>query len=106
MTDLVKQGETLCSCGEKLTGFTVGIGWIYEAEFPDQVDLLAADIRDAFQFCDGGSPVHDVITWHKLFSIITGKEIETSKYEGLHENVPTDEAQQEPRHPFFFREKA
>lgn len=99
-----RQSEnTTCSCGEVLKGFAADIGCIYEAEFPDNVDLYAVDANEAFAFCEGYSTVHDVVSYAYLFS---GKEKpEEKRHEGIHQEVPDVETSPLPRHPFFFRKK-
>ena len=104
-SDIVKQVVvTTCSCGEKLTGFTVDIGDVYETEPFDPVDLLAIDAHEAVAFCEGYSTVHDVISFAYLFS--GNEKPKENRHEGIHQEVPKVETSPLPRHPFFFRKKA
>ncbi len=103
MADLVKQGVTACSCGEKLAGFAVDVGCIYEPEFPDETDLYAIDANEAVAFCEGYTTFHDVI-YYQIFFSGKGKP-EGKRHEGIHQEVPDVETSPLPRHPFFFREK-
>ena len=96
--------NTTCSCGEELKGFAVDIGCVYEAEFPDQVDLFAVDSDEAFAFCEGYSTVHDVVSYAYFFS--GNEQPSENRHEGIHQEVPKVETSPLPRHPFFFREKA
>lgn len=101
--EIVRQGQTVCSCGEVLKGFAVDVGCIYEPEFPDETELYAKDTDEAVAFCDGYTTFHDVIYYQSFFSG-SGKP-EGKRHEGTHQEVPKVETSQLPRHPFFFREK-